>query len=274
MENSVYETHVPKNPLLPFIFHGSLQVKQRRMVPNWHENIELLYCIEGRGEVHCGTEVFAFVPGDIIAVDADTVHFTGSDSAVRYHCLIIDAGFCGSNGIPASKLRFQKKIRDANLTAAFDAVVRAYASYDQTAICAVADIRYAVLGLLRQLCSGYVTGCSTEGKAGAHEYIKKALSYIRTNLSQDISLDALAQYVGISKYHLAREFKAFTGRTVISTVNLLRCAEAKRRIEGGAAVSDAARSCGFENLSYFTRTFKKHFGTCPSSCAGKRKTEI
>jgi len=70
--------------------------------------------------------------------------------------------------------------------------------------------------------------------------------------------------VGISKFYLCREFKAYTGSSILQTVNLLRCTQAKLLIEGGATVSQAALSCGFDNLSYFSRTFKKLMGALPS----------
>ena len=70
--------------------------------------------------------------------------------------------------------------------------------------------------------------------------------------------------MGISKYYLSREFKSFTGRTIFDTINTFRCADAKHLISKGATVSEAAAACGLENLSYFSRTFKKYVGKLPS----------
>ena len=53
--------------------------------------------------------------------------------------------------------------------------------------------------------------------------------------------------------------------TVIEYVNILRCKEAKRLISEGQSVSEAAIASGFNNLSYFTRTYKKYVGELPSS---------
>ena len=100
--------------------------------------------------------------------------------------------------------------------------------------------------------------------------MKKAISYIRQNMAEEITLDGVADHAGISKFHLARQFKAYTGSTVIATVNLIRCTEARRMIEGGRSVSEAAAACGFENLSYFTRSFKKCFSMVPSDCIRRK----
>ena len=93
--------------------------------------------------------------------------------------------------------------------------------------------------------------------------------YIRSNFTKKLSLDNIAIYVGISKYHLCREFKTLTGNTIIEFINTLRCTEAKRLIEKGMRVSEAAYTCGFDNLSYFSRTFQHIIGHEPSFFAKK-----
>lgn len=90
------------------------------------------------------------------------------------------------------------------------------------------------------------------------------MTYIRQNLSRSISLEDLSQQAGISKFHLSREFKAVTGTTIFDFINLTRCNEAKLLIESGMSVSAAAISCGYHNMSYFSRAFQKRFGILPS----------
>ena len=58
--------------------------------------------------------------------------------------------------------------------------------------------------------------------------------------------------------------KISVGASVVQTLKLMRCTEAQRLIEGGMSVSAAAAACGFENLSYFSRSFKGLFGHLPS----------
>lgn len=257
-----YENHIIRDPVLPFIYHHRHCITQRNNVPNWHKNIEILYCVEGSGFVNCGTESIPFNPTDIFVVNPDTPHTIVSDTFVAYRCLIIDEQFCTENGIPVRQLVFQKWIRDPELCALFDAVTEAYNRKDGPGICAVADIRYAVLGLLRKLCNQYAVPGQRDDHAD--EYVKKAINYIRQNLTEHITLENVAAHAGISKFHLSRQFRAYTGSTVISTVNLIRCTEARRLIEGGMPVTQAATACGYDNLSYFTRTFKKHFQALPS----------
>lgn len=265
MESYIYEAHNMADSLLPFIFHRNTILTSFHSPPNWHDNIEILYCIGGEGYIRSGPETLGFSKGDIFVVNTDVPHCICSDTRVEYHCLIVDNAFCTGNGLPVGELYFRSSIRDESVIALFARVVDAFERYDRTRLCAAADIRYEVLGLLRMLCRNYTVPRPRGTDPAANAHVKKAVEYIRKNISRVITLDDIAGYVGISKYHLAREFKAFTNQTMIQTVNLIRCTQARGLIERGVSISAAAAACGFENLSYFSKTFKKVFGVLPSA---------
>ena len=265
MRNYVYETHAMGDPLLPFIFHKDFVITQRNGLPNWHENIELLYCVEGKGFIQCGPDRIPFEKKDVFVVNADTPHCVCSEGSVIYQCLIVDNAFCIGNGIPIRSMYFHNRIHDDGLNGIFDEVVSAFENYDPEETCAAALIRCAVLKLLCYLAKGY-TIPRPDNMGTANSYVKKTMYIIRQSLSETVTLDEIAEQVGISKYHLCREFKAFTGKTIVQMTNLIRCTEAKRMLETGSSVSEAAEACGYESGSYFTRMFKKQIGKLPSAC--------
>ena len=82
----------------------------------------------------------------------------------------------------------------------------------------------------------------------------------------------IADHIGISKYHLAREFKYITGHTIIEQINILKCNEAKKLIESGKSVTEAATLLGFNDLPYFSQVFKRMNGVTPS--AYRKSNEI
>ena len=182
---------------------------------------------------------------------------------MEFLCLIVDSSFFAANGMDARTLSFQPLIRDGEVLALFDAVAGAYAAFDAQRLCAVADIRWSVLGLLRLLCVRHLAQPSQPADTG-EAYVMAAISYIRSHFDSPISLDELARHVGLSKYHLSRRFRAYTGQTIIHTLNLTRCTRAQQLIREGHSVSAAAAACGFDNLSYFSRTYKKLMGRLPS----------
>ena len=271
MVNYTYETHDMPNPLLPFIFHRDTVISETTSLPNWHENIEVLCCVGGEGWVKYDHGVTPFCCGDIVVVNTEMLHVIGSSTSVRYHCLIIDRKFWESNGIAVSALCFQTYVQSASLFTQFEQIVAAFDEPSSDSVFAVAEIRYAILGFMRTLCTHHLVSGEQLQQSVASMRAKQTMSYIRSHIDQSITLDDIAAYIGISKYHMSREFKISTGMTVIEAVNAVRCAQAKRLIEDGIRVSVAAQSCGFENMSYFSRTFKKQFGVLPSACHCRTK---
>lgn len=93
--------------------------------------------------------------------------------------------------------------------------------------------------------------------------IEKVLSYINENLSRELTVEALAEQVFLSKYHFMRLFKAQTGTTVHAYVRQKRLLWAARMIREGTAVNKAAADCGFSDYSAFHRAFRECFGISP-----------
>lgn len=274
MSFSIYETHNWENPLLPLIFHSNV-VTWENATPNWHENMELLLCLEGEGYVKCDAEDHPFSPGRMVVVNSGAIHSVHSSTRAVYHCLIIGNGFCKENGIDATALRFREEVEDENTVALFRAVAQAIGEAKEHPYpYSEAVIRGHLLALLVDLCRRHTVGGTEEEKTASPtvERVKEAILYIKNHTAEQLTLDEIAAHAGISKYHLSREFKATTGQTVFEMVNLIRCKEARRMIADGTSVSGAAMACGFENLSYFSRCFKKHFGVLPSQCVKRKKS--
>ena len=261
MATSRYETHNMPYPLLPFIYHRRFEITHHSKYPNWHENIEILQATEGSGYVLCDGEMIPFSPKALVVVNADTLHSIYTDDRLVYRCLIIDNSFFVSNGVPIRSLYFQSLVSCPEIRSMFDRIADAYAQLAPEDFRSVLEVRTQVLNLVNSLCGKHTAEKTVDS---SNEHVKKAVIYLRQHLAEPLSLDILATELGISKFHLAHLFKLYTGKTIVQTINLIRCTEAQRMIEEGATVSAAALSCGFENLSYFTRTYKKYMGTLPS----------
>lgn len=92
-----------------------------------------------------------------------------------------------------------------------------------------------------------------------------ALVHIQAHLDQDLSLDALAGHVGLSKYHFHELFKSATGETPKEYVERLRLEWAALQLRiRRVAVVDVALECGYRNHETFSRAFRGRFQTSPS----------
>ncbi|MFV0352565.1 MAG: response regulator [Oscillospiraceae bacterium] len=95
--------------------------------------------------------------------------------------------------------------------------------------------------------------------------IQKTKEFLYTNYAREITLDQIADSVGLNKSYLSRLFKAHTGVTVFSFLTNIRMERAAALIaEGNTYIRQVAEQVGFTDQLYFTRVFKKHFGVSPS----------
>ena len=89
------------------------------------------------------------------------------------------------------------------------------------------------------------------------------LQYLAENLTQPLSIDALAARFYVSKYHMMRRFKAETGYTIHSYLTSKRLMLARERIAAGQPATEVCFSCGFRDYSTFARAYRKLFSEPP-----------
>jgi signal transduction histidine kinase/DNA-binding LacI/PurR family transcriptional regulator/DNA-binding response OmpR family regulator len=96
--------------------------------------------------------------------------------------------------------------------------------------------------------------------------VRKAMAVIHEHYSEPISLQQIAQVVGISKEYLARCFHQETGLTLVTYLNRYRIGQAKARLEAGEQnLTAIALEVGFSSGSYFSRVFRQEVGISPSA---------
>ena len=104
-----------------------------------------------------------------------------------------------------------------------------------------------------------------EKKPGhAREKIKGILDYIREHFGEEISIKQAAELCFYSESHFMKYFKQYAGMPFIQYLNdyrLTRAGEYLKMTEEN--VTQIALKCGFENLSYFNRLFRRKFGVTP-----------
>lgn len=94
--------------------------------------------------------------------------------------------------------------------------------------------------------------------------IEQAFQYMRSNYDKDISLDDLAKQVNMTEVSFSRFIKKRTGLTFIESLNNIRLGHAARLlIETTMNIAEVSFKCGFNNLSYFNRVFKKKYICTP-----------
>ena len=94
--------------------------------------------------------------------------------------------------------------------------------------------------------------------------VEQLLKYNNRNLSENLSIDHLAERFFFSKYHMMRKFKKETGYTIHNYIISKRLLHARSLIAQGTPVMKAAMQSGFQDYTAFVRAYKKQFGTVPT----------
>lgn len=114
----------------------------------------------------------------------------------------------------------------------------------------------------REACALYEECAADQTNQGAA--VEQVKRYIREHLDQDMTRESLAALVYLTPDYLSHLFKRETGFALNNYVIYERIMEAKRLLAGTKrSVSEVAAGCGFQNISYFSRQFKRFTGMTP-----------
>lgn len=102
-------------------------------------------------------------------------------------------------------------------------------------------------------------------------HIGEIKKYLAEHYQEKITVQQVADYIGLHKVYCGSLFHQETGCTILRYVNQLRVNKAIALLEyGGAKITDVAAEIGFEDLYYFSRVFKQITGLSPENYLKKR----
>lgn len=226
------------------------------------ESILLLYVDAGVLEVAFGEERFEAKTGDVVILDCRRPHSYHAWDGVQFHYF----HFTGPESLPYFELIHELNqgalIRNGKsgvLENAFQSLLRL--AQTQSSIQNAHRISVYIHMILCEL----VETCSSIPPVTSAS-IDKAIQYMEEHVTQKISLDEIARYIGLSKYYFTRYFKRHMGVTPCQYFSNMRIQHAKRLLATThATVEEVAERCGFDSPPNFIRTFKHLTGMTPSA---------
>lgn len=230
---------------------------------NWHKNTEIQLCTAGHGDVLVDGKVYHIEKGDIVVINSNLLHYTFTDSALTYTCLIVNTKWCEQMSIPYDSIQFDTFIQSERLVDIIHSLEGLLSNSEGEL--RLAKVNRLLLELFIELVEKHSAKGSFVKTGGTHfDIVKDTITLLQGHYTQRLTLDEIAVAVHYDKYALCREFKKYTGQTIVSHLNKYRTLQAIELLSQGYSVSETALRCGFENLSFFTRTFKKYTGKLPS----------
>ena len=245
------------------------------MKAHWHTELEIIRILSGEFEITLNNTCYTAKKGDVIFINSETVHH-GIPKDCVYECIVFHINFL-YNETKACK-DFMEQIANRDyivnefyngnnpeftecVNEIFDAFEVKSAGYKFRVISAF----YKFMGIIADKKLYSFNEESKELLYGKNILkIKKILSYIRENFDKPITLEDMAKMAEMSVKYFGTYFKNMTGKTPFDYLNEYRIEKAARKLlNTDLSVTEIAYTCGFNDLSYFIKTFKRINKTSP-----------
>lgn len=267
--------------LRPYSIHHTIVKPGTKQVLylHCHNEMEFLYLEEGEIEFHIEDQVYMMKPGQAVFISSNHLHYAinasrelsecsyyaivfstemlSGSAITRYSDYFTQMGVVGTKG-----LRVFDEKKDKTL---IQALLMIFSCINKPAVKCELLIRGQLLTIWQELYNEFVylpTG--KVSKSTSFRDIQKTVEYICENYAENINLATLAKMAGVSESHYCRQFKRFTGFSPFEFLNRQRIMRACEMLQyTDAQIVDIATSCGYNNVSYFNRTFQKYMFESP-----------
>lgn len=277
------ETKQHSNTIFPYnTYLCSIPLDFNEVPIHWHNEMEIIYIKKGKGTVTLDFDSHYVEAGDIIIVIPGQTHAISrlSNYTMEYENIIFNLDMLNakySDGVDTAyfapllsgKLNFNHIITkdDSYYSPIAECINKADAlltygspkGYELAIKGYLYEFFFALYSIAEEADELKVTSNKNWDK------IKDVIKYIEENYHKPISIDEIAAVCNFSSSHFMKYFKKVMGTSFIDYLNDYRLSMASRLLLSSSDnILDIAAECGYENLSYFNRLFKKKFGVTPS----------
>lgn len=240
---------------------------------HYHDFHKIIVFVSGKVTYHIEGKAYQLKPQDILLVSQGAIHKPEIDPSIPYERYIFwirdDLSF------PELNTCFQKaNDRSFNLIRLDSALQEKLKDLLTEIEHSLRDIQFGDSILSKALFTQFMvyinriflkSSTAPDQKSySSDSQVEQLLKYINRNLSENLSIDHLAERFFFSKYHMMRKFKKETGYTIHNYIISKRLLHARSLIVQGTPVMKAAMQSGFQDYTAFVRAYKKQFGTVPT----------
>ena len=243
---------------------------------HWHDELEIIYVKSGFLTVSISGENYIGKPGDAFVVSPGNLHFMGSQTGnVDYFTFLFPLKYISFRTddilddkllepLNSGHLIISPEIEDT-VKEQCEQLVEIYGAKkeeSQSKITAQIKTKIILLQFILELWKkGFIVENDTSGKNTVE---KEMVSYIQQNFTGKILLKEFGEQFHLSEKYISRYFKEHFHITISQYVTYLRLEHAKQLLQDtDIPVTEVAMQSGYQNVSYFIRSFKKTYGMSP-----------
>lgn len=283
--SDLHESKLHGQPAFPFtVYRGNLPEYITGYPLHWHEEMELISVVSGRGLITVQAERYEVHAGDLILIPPQIVHSIHQvdGSPMEYFNILFrlsmlepENGFSKytkclyshSRTLPYYLPRGDELNEKLAVPVSELIQNRKQVNSDYELM-----IRSHLYGILYHIVHNRLD--SAEGCVPVntnYDKLKIILEFLQAHYSREITVQQAADMCGFSGSHFMKLFRELTGTSFAQYVKRLRLNAAAQQLRTtGKRIGEIAEEAGFSNFSYFTRAFAEQYHMTPSAYREKQ----
>ncbi len=243
---------------------------------HWHDEFEIIYVRSGFLTVSISGESYIGKTGEAFVVSPGNLHLMGSQTGtVDYYTFLFPLKYISFRTddmldekllepLNSGHLMICPRVKDTAKELCEQLIEIYMAKKDESESKITTQVRTKIILLqfiLEMWKKGFVIENDTSGRNTVE---KEMVSYIQQNFTGKISLREFGEQFHLSEKYISRYFKEHFHITLSQYVTYLRLEHAKQLLQDtDIPVTDVAMQSGYQNVSYFIRSFQKAYAVSP-----------
>ncbi len=256
---------------------------------HWHGELEAAVVTEGHCVVAAGKEKFTLGPGEGFFVNSQVLHgcWDLDFSSCRFHSLVFHPRLVSGSPDSIFSCEYVQPLLENHALEGFalkpevpwqrkslEAIERAWQAVYREPVGYAFQTRSALSELVLQLHENVQTQRGISQPRNG-DRIKRMLQYIHEHWTQEIRISDIAGAAAVSESECLRCFRGTIGTTPIRYLRSYRIQQAAGLLaENREPINVIAERCGFQDVSYFTKTFRGLKGCTPSAYRRVEKEKL
>ncbi len=245
---------------------------------HWHTEIEIIRILKGTFSIILNEQIIDAKKDDIIFISPEVLH-GGMPKDCIYECIVLDINmFIKNNNICTNYLKdiLNKKIsinydvhKNNDIKIYLDKIFNCMSQKQLGYEFLIQGYLYVIFGIIIEH-NLYTKNINVLDKDKKRiNQLKKVLEFIELEYSKSITLEDLAKKMDLNPKYFTKIFSEMTGKSPIQYLNSYRIKMAcDMLLTTDLSITDISLNCGFNDLSYFIKTFKKEKNISPKKFRG------
>lgn len=257
--------HSVSKDLYPLAVGFYQEAAGHRMSRSKHDDLLLIYCVKGKGDLRIGKLAYTIQAGDLVILPKEVIHTYQAChkdpwSIYWAHC----DGELSNEYVNLINVNQQQTFHSIGLHPRLIADFESLLDLRKTTQLLTSFIHASCL--LRQILTHIALLKTQQQHQFEHSFNMDAIqSFMLTRLHESLDIDTLAAQANLSKFHFIKRYKQLTGSTPINDFIRMKIEKACHLLDvTDQRISEIAWTLGYEDAYYFSRSFSKVMGISPS----------